>query len=326
MAASKQYCESCKEIFGVQQPEKIIKCGNKRCVVFLHHICSPFKATEIKFLETYKQNIKWYCSGCLKNENQSLGDVITKVNDMEKKMIEVFEYVKNILLKIDNQNEIIQNLKKKEENIEDRNNVIQKSASEEEIRKEENTQNQSNVKKPTNERDNRKICTRSQTTEGAPKVTQQPKTGTDKDKPKETQAPKNKSDETKTVNKDEKHIIKAVDTINIRNTEPAKNIRGTNKQTTLATVENRKWVFVSNFVNKTKEIDIQKHLEAYNITALVCKKLDIKNTDIAAFKLAIREEDVSRVYDANIWPQNAIVRDFRNFRKKASTPALLTSK
>lgn len=303
MAASKHYCESCVQTIDLQNDKKILKCANYECFTCLHYNCSSYKAPEIKFLETAKFNVKWFCNRCATNTSSPEKENTEKINMIEKQVSEIHEHIKQISLTVINQNQILNNLQNKP--------VLDKN----ETRNEE-------LQKTVKEKDRRKIGTRSQTTEGVSK---------DKelkiDRENETGINKNVSSGTKPiVNREQKEVIENIDIQSDKNWKLTKNIRGKNINTTLTAVPNRKWIFVSNFVNKTTEKDIEKHLSEYNISLITCEKLEINNKEIAAFKIAVAEKEVTRIFDANIWPENAIVRPFRNFQRKASKPAIFPAK
>lgn len=54
-------CQSCLEIV----KEKYLKCDNC-CGKGVHHACSPFKASELKFIEN-NLSLTWKCDTCIKH-------------------------------------------------------------------------------------------------------------------------------------------------------------------------------------------------------------------------------------------------------------------
>ncbi|CAH2005563.1 unnamed protein product [Acanthoscelides obtectus] len=56
------FCVKCEEKKGIQT-EKMLKC-NGNCNKGLHYTCSSYNTSELQFLESNKNNIKWFCDGC----------------------------------------------------------------------------------------------------------------------------------------------------------------------------------------------------------------------------------------------------------------------
>lgn len=53
-------------------------------------------------------------------------------------------------------------------------------------------------------------------------------------------------------------------------------------------------------------------------TLSTCEKLEIRNKDMAAFKIAIDENKFTDLLNEDLWPVNIIIRPYRNFQKRAS--------
>lgn len=94
-----------------------------------------------------------------------------------------------------------------------------------------------------------------------------------------------------------------------------RSVRGKNTNTILTAVENRKWIFASNFVSITIENYIKERLKSYAIPTDQCQKLPIKNTSIATFKIAGNENCVERLFSEELWPKNAMIRYYKNFQR-----------
>lgn len=61
---SENFCVKCDETICEDSNTKAIKCSNDKCNKSLHYTCSQFKMSELKFLESNKNNLKWFCDGC----------------------------------------------------------------------------------------------------------------------------------------------------------------------------------------------------------------------------------------------------------------------
>ncbi|CAH1154161.1 unnamed protein product [Phaedon cochleariae] len=59
----RNFCVKCDENIGDAAQAKILKC-NGQCNKVIHQTCSSYNASEWQFLETNKDNIKWFCDGC----------------------------------------------------------------------------------------------------------------------------------------------------------------------------------------------------------------------------------------------------------------------
>lgn len=104
-----------------------------------------------------------------------------------------------------------------------------------------------------------------------------------------------------------------------KNSFKLKSITGNRSNTSIAAAANRKWIFVSKLIKKTTKKDIINYLTENEIDILECAKLNIKNDGIAAFKIAVRENNYEKMFDPNLWPLNVIVREYKtkNFRNTA---------
>lgn len=60
--SNENYCVKCEKS-GDVAAEKVLKC-NGNCNKTLHYTCSSYNTSELKFLETNKHNVKWFCDGC----------------------------------------------------------------------------------------------------------------------------------------------------------------------------------------------------------------------------------------------------------------------
>lgn len=71
-------------------------------------------------------------------------------------------------------------------------------------------------------------------------------------------------------------------------------------------------IFINDGIAATTEDDIS-----------ACEKLSIKDNEIAAFKIAVAEEILEKIYDEDLWPHNAIIRPYKNFWEIALTVVAL---
>lgn len=56
------FCVKCEKK-GDNSAEKVLKCQGK-CNKTLHYTCSSYNTSELEFLESNKDNVKWFCDGC----------------------------------------------------------------------------------------------------------------------------------------------------------------------------------------------------------------------------------------------------------------------
>ncbi|KAK9696021.1 hypothetical protein QE152_g32184 [Popillia japonica] len=299
-------CLKCKVIV-TNASEQTLKCGNL-CGNALHYACSTFKPSEFKFIEGNK-NIIWMCDVYIdrsdgvdhsSQETDKHHAIGVKVTILENNVCEMFKCVKELVTKMEKQNEILHNLQKKP--VYDVNK--------------ENTEQQ----KSTIDKGPRKISTRSQATDGTLKSRD-----LKIDIKKEDEKERYKTISVKTIDNKTEEMTQGIDSGKVKNIKSIKHLRGENRNTTLKAVPIRKWIFISNFINSTTEDDIQKHLEGYNILSHVCEKIQTKSTGFAAFKTAVSKEDLERLFNPSIWPKNAVVRHYRNFRRRASIPVSRTT-
>ncbi|KAG5868107.1 hypothetical protein JTB14_034637 [Gonioctena quinquepunctata] len=59
---NKNFCVKCDEKIG-DTADNTLKC-NGPCNKALHYTCSSYNTSELKFLESNKDNIKWFCDRC----------------------------------------------------------------------------------------------------------------------------------------------------------------------------------------------------------------------------------------------------------------------
>lgn len=45
---------------------------------------------------------------------------------------------------------------------------------------------------------------------------------------------------------------------------------------------------------------------------MTCEKLQVRSTDIAAFKVAVNEVTYNKMFDPCLWPKNVIIRPYRH--------------
>ncbi|KAK9711867.1 hypothetical protein QE152_g25205 [Popillia japonica] len=89
-----------------------------------------------------------------------------------------------------------------------------------------------------------------------------------------------------------------VENIEVNNfTTRKRSIRGKNTSTTLTAVENRKWIFASNFVNSTTEDDIKEHLVSNKMNSLDIFLSDLKPNVISLTEHWLR---ISQVLSVNM--------------------------
>lgn len=304
----KSVCVSCKAIRKIEneKTEKILICSG-HCGNFVHHQCSVFKPSEVKFLEANTNNIKWYCDTCGINKNVNIvNEVHGKLSDFERKIEMLFNIIKEQSSKLENQTLIINNLQKSQQSI-------------------TNKQGPNTRSKTTEIEDSDYIKTYSKVISS----TQHKKQGQDTNKntpePKQTtkKIPVEKNEKNGNIPEEKQSTQNNINNVNTNSVNMNKRtIRGSRTNTAISAAENRKWIFVSQLINTTKVEDVTKYLTENNIKALECEKLDIRNTNIAAFKIAVEEGVYEQMFDSDLWPRNTIVRPFRkNFWKMS--PAIL---
>lgn len=247
------------------------------------------------FLDNNVKNIKWYCEQCIRDDSTVLvSPTLDKINEMDKKLDLLFKIIKEQSIKIENQSKLINNLKKAQ----------QQTSSEIE-----------HTQKPTTR-------LRSSDTDGSetPKTSVKQLVETmhkneDKHKQQTTTVPDRKQaqKQVQLQEEDKKKENPKDKEVYVKNThaENIKTIRGKRTDTTISAAESRKWIFVSQLIKTTKEEDITNYLSDNKIDILKCDKLEIRNTEIAAFKIAVKEKTYDVMFNPELWPKNVIVRPFK---------------
>lgn len=252
---------------------------------------------ELKFIENNK-SIKWNCEIC--------SDI-----DIKQEVTSITQYVQKLEKKIDDLTNIMHKYSRK---IEDRN----KTTSQLQALIEEHTQSHKTTSTQRFKTDTEinKPTMRSQANTGS-----QEQSNT---KTKETKITKNSTaGEKNDVNRPQNNInmVNTSDQ-NYKNSDSSTNknkiIRGSKENTSLTAVAKRKWIFISNLVKNTNEDDVVKYLNENQINVLLCNKLDIRNKDIAAFKAAVNLDDFEKMLKPEMWPNNTIIKEYKNFQKRAS--------
>lgn len=92
--------------------------------------------------------------------------------------------------------------------------------------------------------------------------------------------------------------------------------------TNIQAVEPRSWYFISRLHPGTTTDDINTFLNQKAIKTSSCSKLPIASQEIAAFRIAVNNQDIGKIMSPEFWPENIIVRPYqqnriKNFQKKA---------
>lgn len=324
----KQSCVKCKIVID-KHNEKLLKC-NGACGEMVHYGCSIFKPTELKFMDVYKENVKWYCNQCNSHINKGgVSEEFYKLNELELYVKESLKLIREQSKVIEKQNVIINKIEAKllAENQTIAVRPITRSMATADgppIHTNDNdAKSKSKAKNSPNKKDETQI-TKQQKVDAdiADKNKLQPKQ-------KMTISPDNKKDtHNYATNISTKPTITEtnIDAMSIDNGAESqskfkevsykkKTVRGTKENTILTAVENRKWIFVSNLIKTTTESDVRDYLSGNNIDTMGCYKLTLKNSEIAAFKVAILSENYEQLFSADLWPVNTIIRPFKNFRR-----------
>lgn len=296
-----EQCIKCKQKYE-NTNEKIIKC-NGICNGFLHYTCSTFKPTELKFFEANNNNVKWYCDPCANTgQNYSMHYLQENFVEINKKLELMMALMAEQNKKIENQTKIIHNLRTGQ--------VPQaQNASTQEILQRPNTRANS-VTAEALEHETKSQTKVAQTIQ----LRKQKQLTSNKDKPHESASQNNSV---------HKNIEKSKETLEEKTSleqKPANKIntvRGKRLNTTLTAAENLKWIFISQLVDTTTEIDVRNYLHENTIKVSSCAKLQIRNENIAAFKISANEENYAKMLEPELWPINTIIRPFRtrNFQK-----------
>lgn len=294
-------CVKCK-ITQENQADKVLKCYGG-CSNFIHYVCSAFKPTELKLFDTHNNNVKWCCDNCGREKKGTyVSDLYSKILDMDKKIDRMFSIIYEQSIKIEKQNNIIKKLEVS-------------SSSEQQTKVEQTT-----LRGPTTRSKNILTESSKDTKSYAKSLsTQSNKNQTIQDKHTEVNNLEHSEKQ-----KETQLGMKDIKTGNLqqtparRNPNKTKTIRGNRNDTTISAAENRRWIFVSQLLRTTTENDVHKYLMENNINVIQCSKLEIRNTDIAAFKIAVAEDIYERMFEPELWPVNVIIRPykFRNFRKE----------
>lgn len=281
--------------------EKLIKCSG-HCKNFLHQMCSAFKPSELKFFEQHTKNIRWFCDSCVNSHSDpTVRDLHAIVIEMYKKVEKLLELASEQTKKIDCQAVLINNMQAKQQ--------LQPSSAREEPVNKPITRSKTTTDVSTNPRSEIKLSSISNK-----KPDKQKHNTPSKDEQKPVEKPRTDS----TLKSAEK--LKQETSTDSKYTHETKTIRGCRNNTSLKAAENRKWVFLSQFTNTTTVDDIKGYLMENHINIINCYKLLTKSPDIAAFKMAVDNDTYEKMFDADLWPLNVIVRPFRsqNFRKLGS--------
>lgn len=84
----------------------------------------------------------------------------------------------------------------------------------------------------------------------------------------------------------------------------------------LRAVDPLSFIFVSRLEPNTTQEDVEMYLKDQDIIVNQCTKLKIFSNEIAAFKLAVRKADEQKVYCAQTWPRETIIRPYNSNRLK----------
>ncbi|KAL1489329.1 hypothetical protein ABEB36_014247 [Hypothenemus hampei] len=71
MSESRNFCVKCDEVLTGRDTEKMLKCTANSCNKGIHYTCSSYNTSELQFLESNKDHVKWFCGGC-KNTNDAV--------------------------------------------------------------------------------------------------------------------------------------------------------------------------------------------------------------------------------------------------------------
>ncbi|KAK4880949.1 hypothetical protein RN001_004268 [Aquatica leii] len=121
---------------------------------------------------------------------------------------------------------------------------------------------------------------------------------------------------------DEESLIGNTDYITVSNKRTKKTNKttlGTNiNQCEITAVASRRQIFISRLSPNTTVNQLQSHLKKQNITFCNIEKLQIRSTEIAAYKVTIPSTEETAIFNPDNWPQFATIRPFynnRNFQK-----------
>lgn len=316
------------------ESEKILKCYGD-CNKFLHTQCSVFKPSELKFIEGNQESIKWVCSNCQNKVNDVNTEMYSKIDKLEKTLHDCIKLIRQIEVqstkipsieeKLNNvlgeQMELVNRPRTRSRAIEDK--TVNKKDKKREINivsmtptKTEGIPSSSKQQKIINEPNQKHKQIDKQNKQGDHQNNNLLET-TLNGKNNEQDTPYNTNEQPET-----NENTKISTWVNVKK-RSKKTIRGSNTEDDLkiGAVESRRWIFVSQLKPDITEGDLSEYLTNKDIAIKGCKKLKISTTDIAAFKVAVAEEDTDKVYDSKLWPKNAIVREYDpqwgvNFRKR----------
>ncbi|KAK4874507.1 hypothetical protein RN001_013867 [Aquatica leii] len=121
---------------------------------------------------------------------------------------------------------------------------------------------------------------------------------------------------------DEESLISNADYITVSNKRTKKinkTTLGTNiNQCEITAVASRRQIFISRLSPNTTVNQLESHLKKQKITFCNIEKLQIRSTEIAAYKVTIPSTEETAIFNPENWPQFAIIRPFynnRNFQK-----------
>lgn len=89
----------------------------------------------------------------------------------------------------------------------------------------------------------------------------------------------------------------------------------------IAAVESRRSIFISRLSPDTTPEMLRQHLVENDIEPSSIEKLDIKSSEIAAFRVVIQQSDEKRAVRGEIWPKYTIIRPFRRPRAFLQAPS-----
>lgn len=107
MAPQQSKCVKCSTKINTEKDaNKLLKCSNNNCDLCMHFTCSDYKPSELKFLETNKPNIRWYCGLCVvdnmgssktsETSDTQVSDLCLKFDKMEQIMGDLVHEIRAI--------------------------------------------------------------------------------------------------------------------------------------------------------------------------------------------------------------------------------------
>lgn len=308
-------CIKCATIID-KTSEKVIICGEWNCFRCMHHSCSSFKPTELKFLKTYKKNIKWVCDECLNikslpkslpsTSSKNINTMTVAIESLSEKLDRCLEQINRQSYEIQQHNLAINRLEQKMTSTVQTNTIQTRSVS-----KGKSTRDATKISNP--EITNQNIKKQIETNKNQSTLSDQKTEGLSESfsEVAKKQTVRNTSPEVS------ENIELSTSAKNHRH--HSKTLRGVRNDAPLITMENRKWVFVSQFRSDTTVEQISNYLNQNKVKFTDWVKLNIINKTVAAFKISAPENLVDSLFDVNLWPRNTIIRPYRKpFLKKAA--------